>query len=379
MKILHISHTDIATDSRILKELAALRSSGWEVLGLGVSLEGGPQKSASTAVLDIWSYQLKMKKFDLLWPLLNHIFRFLELSIRLSWRAVKYKPAIIHCHDVYLLPIAVALKIITGAFLIYDAHELESNRTGLSRCYQTLVLWVEKASWPFIDRLITVSHAIEHWYIENLGSKKSIVILNSPLGIPDFKSATEKNVRVTFNIPKTIPVFISVGQLSSGRGIDITLKAFSSIPEEAAVVFMGYGEKVDEIKKYSNLFPNIFFHPAVPHDEVVSVCSSCDCGIALIENVSLSYFFCLPNKLFEYCFAEIPVIGSNFPEISRVIEKYRLGVTTEVSMRPLVDAVREMILALDNFDVRRDSLTDLCWETQADKLIAMYHEIESNI
>ena len=122
----------------------------------------------------------------------------------------------------------------------------------------------------------------------------------------------------------------------------------------------------------------MFSYPAVPHDEVVSICRSCDCGILLIENVSLSDFLCLPNKLFEYCFAEIPVIGSNFPEISRVINQYQIGLTTEVGVESMKDKVRRMIADRNKFHVRSDSLIDLCWGTQENNLLAMYRELESD-
>lgn len=379
MKILHVSHTDIATDSRILKEMAVLRSLGWQVLGLGVSMDEGAQKSSSVPDLDIWSYRLWMKRFNFRWTLLNHCSRVLELSIRLFLRSIKFRPQIIHCHDMFVLPVAVIVKFLTGARLIYDAHELESDRNGLSRSHQKLVFFVEKFNWKFIDRLITVSGAIDKWYLDNLGHKKSIVILNSPVRSLCMNPLKRTDVRDIFGIPRTLPVFISVGQLSNGRGIDITLEVFSSIEDEAAVIFMGFGDRVEKIREYSQRFPNIFFYPAVPHDEVVSVCSSCDCGILLIEDVSLSDFLCLPNKLFEYCFAEIPVIGSNFPEISRVINQYQIGLTTEVNAESMISTVRRMIADRDKFNVNRDSLVDLCWETQGNNLLALYRELESEI
>ena len=64
-----------------------------------------------------------------------------------------------------------------------------------------------------------------------------------------------------------------------------------------------------------------FFGP-VPSDQVTLYAASADLGIAPIENVCLSYYYCSPNKLFEYLLAGLPVIASDFPEMRHIIDKY---------------------------------------------------------
>ena len=59
-------------------------------------------------------------------------------------RAIRQKPDLIHCHDVLVLPLGVIVKLITRAKLIYDAHELESDRNGLSKFDGFLTLHFER-------------------------------------------------------------------------------------------------------------------------------------------------------------------------------------------------------------------------------------------
>ena len=54
--------------------------------------------------------------------------------------------------------------------------------------------------------------------------------------------------------------------------------------------------------------------------------ASADLGIAFDKNVSPNHYYSLPNKLFEYIHAGVPVISSDLPERKRIIEQYEVGV-----------------------------------------------------
>lgn len=75
---------------------------------------------------------------------------------------------------------------------------------------------------------------------------------------------------------------------------------------------MGYGALQDEIINITKVYKNIFFQPAVPHN-IPDYTSSADVGISSLVDLSscLSYYYSLPNKIFEYLMAELPIIVPN--------------------------------------------------------------------
>ena len=55
-----------------------------------------------------------------------------------------------------------------------------------------------------------------------------------------------------------------------------------------------------------------------------------DIGLSLEENTCKNYEFALPNKLFDYIQARVPVITSYLPEMVRIVDKYKVGISINV-------------------------------------------------
>ena len=89
-------------------------------------------------------------------------------------------------------------------------------------------------------------------------------------------------------------------------------------------------DKKIELVKSLKLESRIKFINAVLPDEVVSFCKLANTGIAPIKNICKSYYLSLPNKIFEYIQAGIPVMSSDFPEMKRLIDEYNIGDTFDV-------------------------------------------------
>lgn len=371
MKTLHLTHTDIEFDSRILKEMGALAAAGYTVSGIGVVLEEGAQKTAVSFKADIKAINLRSRKLTFLPRTLRHIATLFELVARMLPRAVRERPDVIHCHDTLVLPLGCMVKLLTGARLVYDAHELESNRNGLSRIQGIMTLRVEKLLWRFVDALIVVSPSIEQWYRDNIGPKPSAVILNSPL-FAEGQQHDEHYLRNRFSIPQDSKVFIYVGILGRGRGIDLLVDAFKDPDVCAHIVFLGYGELSDELKRLAAERANLHVHDAVPHSQVVPIVQSADFGLCLVQDVSLSDYYCLPNKLFEYCFAGVPVLASDFPDIRAVLAEYGIGECCKLQANDIRDAILRLERSASTF--RFASLTPLSWQAQEQKLVALYQQ-----
>ena len=378
-RILHLSHTDINYDSRILKEMNSLSAceNNYSLHGIGVTMNEGNAASTQSRSLKIECINLKSRYLKFLPVFVRHLLSLIELTVKMFIKAIKVKPNIIHGHDTLVLPLGVVLKLITGSKLIYDAHELESNRNGLTPLFSKATLTVEKILWSFVDFLIIVSPSIQAWYQNNIGTKPSEVILNSPiLNLAGERGGNfHKNyLRQKYGVLATEKIFIYVGIFGKGRGIERLIEVFSKL-QKVHLVFVGYGELMEFITRKADIYSNIHLHDPVPHEAVVDISRSADVGLCMIGDVSLSDYYCLPNKLFEYCFAGIPVLASDFPDIVSVVRKYDLGICCGQDLESIKSAVK---LFLENgFDkkVEIQKLTPLSWETQKDKLCEIYKNI----
>jgi glycosyltransferase involved in cell wall biosynthesis len=376
-QVLHVSNTDIEFDSRIRKELKALS----ELPGVQVSVLGVPDAAEhGHDVLDGAHYQklrLATGALKIFPRAIRYFAQLMEFTFKVVVAGRCIKPDIVHCHDTFALPAGRILKRQLGCQLVYDAHELESDKNAQNAILSWATLLIEKSCWKQVDLLISVSDSIIEWYMRNLGPKPSVLVLNSPaIAVePHHRScehAHERYFHEKFGLDADNVVFVYLGLLGPGRGIEICLDAFAAGPKDAHVVFIGFGALAKTIAEYSRLHSNIHFHDPVPHDQVVSLVRSADYGLCLIEKASLSDFYCLPNKLFEYCFARVPVLASGFPEIRRLVEQYSLGACCD----PDPDSVRAALGRLIKRRAERvtSDVSALSWEAQASRLTAAYRD-----
>ena len=372
-----MSHTDINFDNRILKEMAALANiENFYIHGIGV-VENETKTYKPNHGLNIFTVSLKSKKFTFFPRPMRYFLNYVEAFFKILPLLFKFKPAIIHCHDTLFLPIGFVAKLFLKSKLVYDAHELESQKNGQSKVLSKATFLIEKLCWPKVDFLITVAPSITSWYDENLGTKKSLVVLNSPEFDPAVFNCDANNyLREYFNVPKGKKIFLYLGIIGKGRSVDLYLDVFKNNNIDSHLVFVGYGEYVNKIKEYSKIFSRIHYHSAVKHDEVVKIAKSADVGLCLIQNVSLSDYYCLPNKLFEYAFSGIYVLASDFPEMKRVINEYNLGETCELNVEALTKAVKK----IEQNEIKKTTkhLTMLTWEVQSNQLVDAYQTLLKN-
>jgi glycosyltransferase involved in cell wall biosynthesis len=415
-RILMISHTDVTDDSRILKSLQVASDSGWVVLAMGVvantNRNGHMPPNTRNIVIswfkpirkvkDLW---LRLKKWNGKSVLVDEnsasalsvkrseeedsnkgklirrlatTLTLLEMNLKFLANGIRFKPSLVHCHDVYALPAAVLLKLFTQSRLIYDAHELEAHVTGATPGFTRVVKTLERWAWPKVDHLITVSPSTQKWYLGTYGQKPSSLVLNSPIATKLRSEPTDLYFQRKFGLSKEVKVYLYIGHLTIGRGIDLILAAIQSAkPQSSAVVFLGSGEFESVIRGQKDFGKTIFHHLPVPHEEVVSVASSASYGLCLIENVSLSDYYCLPNKLFEYAFAGIRVIASDFPDMRQLIDSYDLGIYCDPTVEALANVIRTND-AIDSSPTPRKlaDIQALSWGSQSSELKKVFESLE---
>ena len=123
------------------------------------------------------------------------------------------------------------------------------------------------------------------------------------------------------------------------------------------------------------LLCKIYVHDAVAHEQVVPIAKSADIGLCLIQNISLSDYFCLPNKLFEYSFSGLPVLASRFPDISALVKKYNLGICCDLDSKSIYRAIKEFEVLGEFPKIDTNLLYELSWGAQEKKLLELYESI----
>lgn len=282
---------------------------------------------------------------------------------------------VVNIHSLTLLPVGVLLKFAYKSKLVYDIHELETETIFLSGFRKTIFKYIEKFLISFCDTIFVVSESIAEWYATNYLIEKPVVVLNTP----NYNHIhSSEALRHDLGIPPDQRIFLYQGGLSPGRGIESLLSAFKSKSIEnvnAVIVFMGYGPLKQKIEKISKKHKNIFFHKAVHPDELLKYTASADFGLSLIENKCLSYCYCMPNKVFEYTMAGLPIIVSNLLEMASFVDKYKIGIIlADDSHDFIVEGIHRM-LSVDRSELiynAQKCSRIYCWEVEEKKMIDAY-------
>lgn len=318
-KIIHITHTDIKNDWRIRKELKSLLDlDNVDVEGIGIDyfydIEFPVDNIKSSNV----------KRFNVKNRYINLFFTFISLCLLLKVLISK-KIDILHAHDTPALFIGMLYKMLNkNTVLIYDAHELESNKGGQIFLFKLLTIVIEKISFRYVDHFITVSDSILKYYEKRFNLPQSTVIYNAPNYV--LSKINVESLRQKYNIPPDSNIFVHVGLLNSGRGIEHLLEIFSSDrSNKNYLIFFGFGDLTNTIIGFQNTNDNILYFGNVENFKLHSYLIQCDYGICTISNDSLSDYFSLPNKFFEYINSGLTTISSDFPELKLATDKIDCG------------------------------------------------------
>jgi glycosyltransferase involved in cell wall biosynthesis len=282
------------------------------------------------------------------------------------------RPSLVNIHSLEFLPVLLIAKIFKIK-IIYDPHEFETEKSNLTGLRKKLSKWLEYLLIKKVDHIFVVSEHIADWYEKTYNVQRPTVLFNVPPAAYVKKTNYFKD---TFDLRDDQIIALYQGGLGAERGVSILLEAFKkNINDKIVIVFMGYGELEKEIQSASKLNSNIFFHKAVPTDVVLNYSASADVGIALIQNTCLSHNFCMPNKLFEYAMAGLPVIVSNVQEMSAFVKKHQMGTilisNTVEDVSHAIDKLLNMDLTMLGQNSRKAALEN-SWERQETKMKKVY-------
>lgn len=293
------------------------------------------------------------------------------------------KPDIIHAHDLICLQAACDAADECGARVVYDAHELETHRNPpLPFLQKRWVTRVERKYSRKAAEVITVGRYVGDVLSHTIRRRNINILYNSPQMAP-----CARTIRQDLNMDDSVPLLLYVGKVTMGRGVAEILTA---LPQAAGVHFITVGpcddntrmELLNEAERLG-VAERFRILPPVPFNQVVSYIRGADLGIISVEPVTLSYRYCMPNKLFELAFANVPIISNKLDEIEEFIGEHGNGEIVELTEDPALPyKIFRMIREKNRYVMSEETMQKLhdkySWTEQAAKLAAIYERVLGN-
>jgi len=372
----HIYPSPILFESRMFKIVKSISELNVydNIYLLGISSKGLPESEIFKKNIII--KRLNIKEDD--WKktgFINSAIKIIKLSILTFKFLVKTNPKVIHAHNLASLPVSVFYKIFYTCKVVYDTHELETEREGWSRFTRIVSKIFEFTFIKFADITVVVNDAIadlyKKWYKINV-----ISLLNTP----EYSHFDLNNnyFRKKYNIKNKTKIFVYVGAFKESRGVLRYIDFIKKTKLDICFIFIGFGKEEDRMKLLAKDSNKFFVHKAVKEDSLIKLISSADYSLQTMsfqDNLPLSYKVGLGNKFFQSCMVRLPMIGGGYDYQEKLIEQYHIGVTIN---NDDFQAIEKGIIKLLSMDL--DLLKQNCkkifekynWTNESTKIVNYY-------
>jgi glycosyltransferase involved in cell wall biosynthesis len=226
-------------------------------------------------------------------------------------------------NDLDTLPAVYWVSRIKRAKMVYDSHEYFTEVPELVDRPNVKRIWerIESRIFPKLKTVYTVNQSIAEIYQNKYGISVGVIKNLPPATRPDPKPGKLPELFVSR------PFLIYQGAVNIGRGLEQLVDAMEFLPEYGLVI-AGQGDiRSDLISRVDRLgLANRIFLPGmVPFENLAWYTRRAVLGISIEQDIGLNYHYALPNKLFDYMQAGLPVLASDLPEISRVVSEVDFG------------------------------------------------------
>ncbi len=162
------------------------------------------------------------------------------------------------------------------------------------------------------------------------------------------------------------------------------LRAVDLLSNEHMLLIIGGGDILDRLKDLVatlELHDNVLFLGKLTFEAMMQYTMVADVGICIDKGTNLNYRYSLPNKVFEYIHAEIPLLVSDLPETGKLVRDHGVG-TTIASHDPkeIAQAVQKVCknkkLQRKYRENAKLAAEELCWEKEEQNLRPVYGSLQ---
>jgi glycosyltransferase involved in cell wall biosynthesis len=360
---------DLVTDQRVARTCSVLFELNYKVL-----LVGREQKASKP--LDKRDYDCRRMK--LLFEQGPQFYLF--FNIRLFFVLLFTKADVLLANDLdTLLPNYLVSKL-KGIPLIYDSHEIFCEVPELQNNPSKKRIWEKLESWivPKLKYCITVNQSIAN-YFTNKYKVPFIFVRN----IPNYSKMMNLKSRTDLNLPLGKKIIILQGAgINVQRGAEELVEAFQYLDENYLLLIIGSGDVIYQLKENTiklQLQNKVKFIDKIPASELRHYTSNSNLGATIDKDSNMNYHFSLPNKVFDYMHAGVPILATKLPEIENIINTYHIGTFIE-NHKPkhIAEQISSFLNSKEYLNFKSNTVIAAIennWQTEKQKLVKLFNEI----
>jgi glycosyltransferase involved in cell wall biosynthesis len=301
----------------------------------------------------------------------------------------RLKPDVVHVHDADRLCLGGLAHYLFRTPLVYDSHEYFAgflvDDTVASRIKHYWWSLLERLFVPRARAVITVSEPIGRKLSGAYGIAEVVIVRN----FPEWRPAAD-GTRLRSALPAAYrgrPVLLFQGRLVPNRGVEVFIETLARLPEIAGVIIGGGPEqaRLKTLAHERGLDGRLVFINQVPWEELTEYTAGADLGFYVQPNTCESWYLTLPNKVFEYLMAGVPVVASDYPVLRGPVSGEGVGVLVSPDDPDQIAAAVKGLLADPGrlAGMRENALrvarTTYNWESEAHTLAGLYRRLESQL
>ncbi|MGX5735309.1 glycosyltransferase family 4 protein [Bosea thiooxidans] len=245
----------------------------------------------------------------------------------------------VHAHDLNTAYVALAFARLTGAHFVADFHEWTSENVHWD---DALKAWrpypsewkvqlqeLERRIMREASAVITVSPSIVDAIAQELGDGRRPALIRN---IPDLASTPSTGydlLRSVLAVREDQFLILYQGGIGPTRRIEPVIMALKHAPG-CVLAIRGpcmdlFGNGYRQVAEEAGVADRLHLLEAVPSSDVVAAARGADAGLYTVVGVCRNYELALPNKVYEYIAAGLPVLVSDYPEVSRFVREAGIG------------------------------------------------------
>lgn len=365
MHILVLVSNDLSTDQRVERVCRSLVSQGHHISLFGrqlpnsLPLENLPYKTHR--------FQLPFHRGPLFYISLNLVFFFRLLFKRFD---------AIHANDLDTLLAAFLLSKLRRKPLVYDTHEYFTGVPEIQQRPLVKRVWqsIEKLIFPRLKNVFTVNQSIAQLYANEYPVQNIQVMRNIP---PDMD--VKPSPLPDFIPEKAFKIILQGNGINVDRGGEEAVEMINHL-SDVVLIIAGNGDVIPQLKQRVStlkLEKKVFFLPRMPYQQLMGITANCQLGLSLDKDTNINYRFSLPNKIFDYLRAGIPVLATPLLEVKSIVEKFQTGwICYDLSPQKMAEQIDQIRNQTEVYEQLKNNLplasAQLNWENECKPLLECY-------